>query len=261
MLAYEENPDIRFFDIWHRMIRGFSDVFMYRRYANHSLSSVHDLAGDDAATFAEELANAPQYRDLFKDKEGFFSMVGGVSGLSSTLTQDSISSYRTVIDNSSVILAHSALDAAASDYFIVVALVAPPEDFHPFIRKKTITLERMRDSTFEEECKREIKRFVEEMDRKSLMRKIDTLFSMCRPPNPFNPVTNYVYERGRVEILDRLRHGIIHEDGIDVHRENCDDDILYLRNTGTFLASLINYKYDVRFDAGGWGDWQKAKGA
>lgn len=243
-----EKAELLFTEIWWRTNSRFSDVFSFRRYTIHTLPLVKKTADLEYSSFAQSLAYDENNEKFFIDKKGFFESVGGAENLSAILAEKQIESYRKAIDSSSIILAHSVLDAAAFDYFLVVEIVAPIQDFEEFVIKKQISLEDLKGSNYDELMKQKIHKFIMELERKSLLEKIDKLFQICQPPPKFEPIRNHVYNRDKIETLDNLRHEIVHGSGIDSPLANCAEDIKYMRDTANFLMALVHEKYSVKIN-------------
>jgi len=87
------------------------------------------------------------------------------------------------------------------------------------------------------------------LERESLLVRIERLFALCRPAPDFHPIKNYVYDRDRVERLDRLRHDVVHRpEGTRLAIPDCYDAIEFLFRTGLYLWTMLNYKYGVKMD-------------
>jgi hypothetical protein len=243
-----EKAELLFTEIWLRTNSRFADVDSFRIYTTHALPHVKKTVDLQYSSFTQSLAYDDNYEKFFKDKSGFFESVGGVENLSGLLSDKQIESYRKAIDSSSIILAHSALDAAAFDYFSVVEIIAPIQDFEKFVIKKQISLNDLKGSSYDELVKQKIHKFIMELERGSLLEKIDKLFQICQPPPKFEPIRNHVYNRDKIETLDNLRHEIVHGRGSDSPLHNCAEDIKYMRDTANFLMALVHEKYSVKIN-------------
>ena len=99
-----------------------------------------------------------------------------------------------------------------------------------------------------------------------MLKKIGLLYSKCQPPAGWSGVEKYAYDSSRLERLDKLRHGIVHKDGLGKAIPNTDDEIQYMMNTTWHLTALaaaagiiqaglttsrsgpalVNYKYNLK---------------
>jgi hypothetical protein len=247
-----EKAELLFTQIFMRIVNSFSDIFSFRKYTIEAYPYIKNNVATESHIFAQSLKNDKKMDKFFKDKGGFFEIVGGIENLSPILSQKKVESYQKVIDSSSIILAHSAIDAVAFDCFKVIELVAPINDFEQYLLKKTIPLSDLKESTYQEIVKQKIHKFIDELDRSSLLEKIDKLFQICQPPPQFSSIRNYLYNRKKIEDLDTLRHEIVHGNRLISILPSCDEDITYLRDTANFLLTLIHEKYDVKINPTVW---------
>jgi hypothetical protein len=254
-----EKAELLFTDIWVRTNSRFSDVYSFQHYTTETLPHVKKITASEYNNFVKSLANDEGNDKFFKDKQGFFDVAGGIDSLSAQLTQRQLESYQKAIDSSLIVLAHSALDAAAFDYFLVIEIIAPIEDLERYVNKKQISLEDLKGADYSELMRQKIHRFIVELDRRSLLEKIDKLFEICQPPPNFSPIHNHVFNRNKIETLDTLRHEIVHGNGLDAPLPTCLENIKYMRDTANFLMALVNKKYNIKMNPTLWGESQKNK--
>jgi len=243
-----EEAELLFTQTWIRTNNRFSDVLSFWRYTLQSLEHVKKATDLEYSKFVQSLASDKEFNEIIIDKKAFFEAVGGADKLSTELAQKQIESYRIAIDSSSIILAHSALEAAAFDYFRVIEIVAPLEDLEKYVIKKQISLEELKASNYSDLMRQKIHKFVDDLDGKALLEKIDKLFEICQPPSRYSSIEGYVYDRNKVERLDKLRHEIVHGDGIVAALPNCFEEIRYMRDTSNHLMKLVNNKYNVKMN-------------
>jgi len=247
-----EQAELLFTEIWLRTNTRFSDVFSFRRLTRFTLPQATRFTMTEYGNFARSIASDEQYDKFFINKEGFFNVIGGVDTLASLLAQKQIESYQAAIDGASIVLAHSALDAAAFDYFRVLEIVAPICDLEGFVIKKQISLEELKGNSYDAMARAKIKQFIDDLERKSLLEKIDKMFQICQPPPKFSPINDYTFDRDKTESLDTLRHEIVHGTRLYSSLTNIDEDIKYMRDTANFLMALVNYKYNVKINPTVW---------
>ena len=252
IINMNEQAELLITQIWFRTIEKFSDIFSFRSYTLNALPYIKNQVDNDTIKFVRSLAHDMEHEKFFINKEEFFKIVGGIDGLASMSSQKQIETYRKVIDSSSIILAHSAIDAAVFDYFRVIELVAPIQDFEQYLLKKQIALEDLKGLNYQEIFKQKIHKFIAELERRSLLEKIDKLFQICKPLPQFSPINDYLYNREKLEALDELRHEIVHGNGLKSILPSCDEDIIYMRNTANFLMALVIKKYDVKINLTVW---------
>ncbi len=85
-----------------------------------------------------------------------------------------------------------------------------------------------------------------QLERDSLLKKVDMLFRLCKPPTDFNPIGNYTFDRTRLEAIDNQRHRIIHGEGIKVVMTQLDADLEFVMKTSHYLMGLVNQRYGLR---------------
>lgn len=81
----------------------------------------------------------------------------------------------------------------------------------------------------------------------SLREKIDRLHARCRPPHKWSE-TDYTFDPGRIDALDRLRQGIIHRDAFGGPIRNVEEELDYMNRTCMYFAALVNFRYKLRID-------------
>jgi hypothetical protein len=210
--------------------------------------------------FVHELAYTAKHGDILKDKEKFIAD-GWVEKFPPQLTKNSVAQFEAALDSASLIFGHSIVDSVALDYLRVCAIVAP-KDFLPFVGKKQITLAETEGRKFEEFLSGALEKFFEGMEKESLMKKVDTLFALCKPPAGYAPLEEYAYDRGRLEQLDKLRHDYVHlKDEAQFKLPNGADDIRFLQKTTWFFLPLVHDRYGTLIDPRVFQEvWAGAKG-
>jgi len=86
------------------------------------------------------------------------------------------------------------------------------------------------------------------LERESLLSKIDKLFQICKPPAKFSPIKKYTYDRHRLVKLDELRHEIVHGEGLKSPMIDCENEIIYMKNTANLLMALLNHAYGLKLN-------------
>jgi hypothetical protein len=95
-----------------------------------------------------------------------------------------------------------------------VCSLASPVDWDPIISEKKVSYIALSETTpalIREEL---IHDKLEQLERESLLKKVDLPFRLCSPPASFAPINNYAYDRDRLEKIDVTRQAIIHKDGL-----------------------------------------------
>ena len=162
------------------------------------------------------------------------------------MTESAITNASTAIDAASIVFAQSILDDCALSYLRVSAL-ANPADWDSIIQGKKVAYSSLGKPA--EDIRTElIHDKLEQLERESLLKKVDLLFILCPPPRNYSPIDNYAFDRDRLEEIDERRHGIIHRNGMTESLTNIEDDLEFISKTANFLMGLVNQKYDVRLN-------------
>ena len=126
--------------------------------------------------------------------------------------------------------------------------MAAPIDWEPRIEKRKVAFEDIRNSTIDDFRNQLINKYLEDLERESLLKKCDVLHEQCQPKAGSISVRNYKYDRGRLEEVDRLRHEIVH--GLDIGEKfrDVEDTLGYLNRTWFYFFFMLVKKYDVKID-------------
>lgn len=210
-------------------------------------------AGMDAASSRTAQQMQRSMRELVGRGEALFTDVRAFleSGAADRTVEMAVAKTLTEavngIDGACILFAHSVLDAAAFDYCRVSSLVTP-RDWESSVEKRKVELADARDLTFDELLKNKLNEFFEQLERESLLKKVDLLYSKCQPPPGWVVVENYTFDLSRLETLDKLRQEIVHRDGLGKAIPNADQEIEYMMSTSWHLMGLVNYKYNLKID-------------
>jgi hypothetical protein len=133
--------------------------------------------------------------------------------LTQAMIEHSATTFESALDAATLIFAHSVLDSAALDWCRVCALAAP-DDFLPLIDQKKVTLADVQAVSYAELRATALQDYLDNLDKVPLLKKLDLLFSLCRPSPTFVGIDeNYRYDRERLIALDTLRHDYVHHGG------------------------------------------------
>jgi hypothetical protein len=145
----------------------------------------------------------------------------------------------------SLIFAHSVLDGVALDYCRVTAL-AEPGAWSQILKDRPVTLEEAKGRPFEEMLQKHLERYLDQLERESLFRKIDVIYRICQPAPNAETIRGYTFDRGRLEQLDRLRHEIIHGAALGQPIPEIEKELAYMLDTANHLMSLIALRFGLK---------------
>lgn len=145
------------------------------------------------------------------------------------------------IEAACIVFAHSIIDACVYEYLTVTALAAP-NLWDSWLEKKGIHIElsKVKNSTYEQiRDERIIDILTKEVERTSLIYKLDLLHKIIPPKNGFNEVFRDVYDRERIVTLDDLRHNIVHKNVWKYKSLDLDKELKFWCGINYYLMRLV----------------------
>src|SRR5882672_2121455 len=136
-------PEIEYTRIFLTLTRREVDAQTFRRLirAAEPLASAHASAED--ARLVQAILTDPEYDKYFLDRKKAVEFFGGPDKLRDSWTQAKMSTLRRIVDIASVVLMHSAMDAALTDVCRLAAVLRPA-DWASLLEKKQVTLASVR---------------------------------------------------------------------------------------------------------------------
>jgi hypothetical protein len=186
--------------------------------------------------FVSDMLQSSDYDKILMNKELFFKM-NPPDKIVQDMTEQTIRETEMAMNAASIVFAHSVLDGAALDYCRVTGLVAP-RDWESVVENRKLSLAEMRSADYEEALRQKLDEFFAQLERESLLKKAEYLFTRCQPPEKWSPMNNYAYDKERLERLDRFRHEVIHGESLGKPIANASDEVEYLMKTALFLWVL-----------------------
>lgn len=238
-----------------RLMNRWTAVAMFRKLAHMGEPHALDRLLRENLAISTEYLTQPEYEHLFRDKQRLIEIAGGAFGMASTITSNQRAGFRAMLDATSLVFMHSALDGVAADYCRVSADVSP-DDWEPFVEERKTALKATKAADYATLLRQQVSAHLDDLARDSLLKKVDRLFQVCKPGAGLEVKPGYVFDRSRLEKLDSTRHDIVHGSQPLVPLGGVDDDLQYLFDTGWLLTTLLNRRYDVRIDPdlpGAWG--------
>jgi hypothetical protein len=238
-----------FSEAFGRFMSNWSFVISLRLVSEVALPLAAKALAPTHADAIEAIAADPNYSKILVNLDGSRSPWSEEFKrlMSTGITVTVVSNARKAIDAASLVFAQSMLDDSAWSYCRVCALIGP-QDWEPFVEAKKIEFAAVRGRSSDAIRDELIQTALSQLERESLLKKVDMLFQLCTPPKNFAPIENYTFERNRLEAIDNKRHRIIHANGLKAELENVDDDLEYVRKTSNFLMGLVHQKYGVQIN-------------
>jgi hypothetical protein len=222
-------------------------IWSFREVAEVGLPLAKSVVSAQKVALLSELLTKPEHEKLFLvDRQKLIEQKFGEK-MAEFFASQSLRHARASVDAASLVFAHSVLDANAFDYLRVTALAAP-KDWLPDVQNKQVSLEDVLRLKSDELFHQALKKRLEQLERESLITKIDVLFARCQPPPKWSPMTDYQFDPQRLQKVDKLRQDILHGEALGRVIPNVEQELDYLNRTTMFLLGLVNFRYGLRLD-------------
>lgn len=232
---------------WYASTTNFNQLMNFRRVAKLGLPLATAQIAREMKDFSATLFTSDEHKDVFLDRDAALAEFGSTEAFARPLTEQTMAGYQSSIDAASLIFAHSILDATAYDYCRVAA-IANPEAWEDVVDKKTVTLAELKKTDYVTALREKVGAYLKQLERDSLLWKIDRLFAVSKPESSFAPIQDYAYDRTRISSLDERRHGIVHKQLLAKPVTTSDDEIWYFLSTGNYLMSLVGRHFGLRIN-------------
>jgi hypothetical protein len=238
-----------FSETFSRFTKNWTFITSLRQFGDVTFPFAEEVLGQIHTDYIERISVDPEYKKLIVKFDGSESNWDeDMKNLMRTgMTELVVTNARAGIDAASLVFAQSILEDCAWSFLKTCAL-ASPADWTPIISEKKISYTELSGSTPEAIREELIHDKLDQLERESLLRKVDLLFRLCSPPSGFAPIKDYAYDRDRLENIDLARQAIIHRDGLGKPVANIDKDLDFISRTANYLMALVNQKYGVRLN-------------
>jgi hypothetical protein len=238
-----------FSEIYRRFMKNWSVILALRQFSDVKQAIAEQALADIHAGFVEDMVADPLYKSIFVRLDGTDKPMdsGSKQIIQSAMTKLAVTNAKAAVDAASLVFAQSMLDDCAWSYCKACALVGP-EDWEQFFGAKAVKFEVLRGTAYENIRKDSIEAKLAEIERKSLLTKVDLLFRICQPPTGFDPIGHYTFDRDRLEQIDNRRHRVVHADGLGEELVNIENDLEYISKTVNYLMALVNQKYGLQLN-------------
>lgn len=235
-----------FNETYYRCLDRWSVILSFRLVAEAGLPTATEIVSALNAYWVQQLISNSEYERIIRDKKAFVES-GAAARMVEISTAKSVENAQASVDAASVVFAHSVLDGAALDFCRVTALVAP-QNWEPALKDKKVSLLDFRGSSYDQVMWALLDQYFEQLAKESLLKKVDLLYQRCQPPANWSPMHGYRFDRDRLEMLDQLRHEIIHGEGLGRALPSAAHDVEYLMKTALLLMGLVNFRYGLKLD-------------
>lgn len=235
-----------FSKVMYRAMSAFGLLYGYRQTAHTAINAAQPKLINIERLHAEKIFNSGYGDKFFTDKEGFLQMVGGLEGYARNNADLRARQFLSFTQASSLVFAHSLLDAVAIDLCRVILRIDATA-WRSFVSAKKASLSEVLEKGAAGVEAELAANLVEGLERESIPKKVDTLFAICRPSADFQPAEDYKYERQTLERIDQERHDLVHGD-LPATCEVSVNDIWYLQQTALFLCAMVSERFGVKAD-------------
>ncbi len=228
-------------------LKRFSDIYSFRQVAEIGLETASGRILEDALHTVHDLFTNPDSDKYFLDKKAALEAMGGIETVATDQAIQQLRLFQKSIDAASLVFAHSILDGVAYEFCRIVAQL-DPSHFGNRLGERKVALKDIKEASYDAVLSTKIEGYLEQLEKESLLAKTDLLHAVCQPDSDFSPIKDFEFDRDRLQELDRLRHGVVH-DQIEVDPlPNGDDDLWFLRSNANYLMALLNMRFDLKID-------------
>ncbi|MBV8658701.1 MAG: hypothetical protein JO142_12830 [Burkholderiales bacterium] len=240
------SPDTLFAKIFNRLTIGWHEVETFRKIGKYGLPDASAQYYVEQEDFVAELIADENLSKCLVDVKTFVED-GHASRTPDFLTKSAISVFRLHLDSASLVFAHSILDAALLDLCDVCSMLAP-RDWLPVLALKKVDIGSVFNKGMDDLLHELIQKKLEELERESLLKKVDLIFQLCQPDGRVVEPAGFRFDRDRLLSLDGFRHEIVHSNGKRDDSRDIDADLEFMRNCGLHLWCHVNLRYGIRLD-------------
>jgi hypothetical protein len=236
-----------FTDTFRRFMANWNVIISLRQVASAVLPVAEPIVAEQHRDFLAAFAQDPRSEKIFVNRDGSHSPLNSEvqAIIREGMTNTALTQANAAIDAASIVFAQSILDDCAMAYCKVCSL-AKPDDWEQQLDKRKVDFSQLREKPYEAVRQELIEFRLAQLERESLMAKVDLLFTLCQPSREFDPIGNYAYDRERLLTIDAQRHRIIHQNGFGEHWADVDSDLEFISRTANYLMALVNHRYGVR---------------
>ncbi len=236
-------------ETFRRFMKNWTFIISLRQVADVALPIAEEALRLIHTDYIERVAVDPEYKNMvvkFDGSEGSWDE-DFKTLIRTGMTESALANASAGIDAASLVFAQSILDDCAWSYLKVCSL-ACPTDWDAVIGAKKVDFNSLQGKTPATIRSELIEEKLKQLERESLLMKVDLLFRLCPPPDAFAPINNYRYDRDRLGQIDASRQEIVHKDGMGKPLPNVDDDLDFISKTVNYLMALVNRKYGVQLN-------------
>lgn len=238
------NCDRIFIDVWNRLTHDWSRLTTFRQMGVLGEAAAREAIHLENSHFFVELLHG-KHQNLLKDRD-YFLREGFAEGMQEKMTEDAVSNFRQTLHASTLVFAHSILDAAIFDCVRICAEAAPSE-WSKFLGSKKVALADVAAKSHDELLQEAIRNEVNRLERESLPAKCERVFQICRPTKNEYLTNGFRFDLDRLRALDDLRHKVVHAPGATWTLDGIYDDLQFMQNSGLHVFVVVGERFQLCF--------------
>ncbi len=247
-MTAEMSPSDRIFaEIWNRMTADFGRIIAFRQMGIHGESEAYESVLKANRAYIQQQLTIDESKSVLRDRKKFVES-GAHQSMPIEMAKGSVADFRNTLQSAALIFAHAVLDAAVFDCLRICAIESPTYWSEKLFNKK-VSLGEVSKNQYAALLQGAISDELTKLERESLMKKVDTVFSICSPTETIFLTNGFRFDRDRLSSLDELRHRLVHEPGGQLPFDTTFDDLDFMRSSGFHIFTMIGNKFDVCFSA------------
>lgn len=182
-----------------------------------------------------------------KDQDSLVEALGSKDEAAKLYLSSKISLYSFGIDAATIIFAHTIIDSLAWQLCSITALDSPGA-WEQYIENKQVVYSDLKKMTVQEILKEKVDGYIQNLEKESLLKKLEVLHSVCRPPKNFQK-GGYSYDPERIFRFDKIRHALVHGRGVSSLTVGAFSEgaiLFYLQQTTFYLCDLVSNGFKLQ---------------
>jgi hypothetical protein len=241
------NAEQKFVGVWAHLTNDWGRLTTFRQMGILGEDAAREAMHRSHEDFVENQLINGAHQDLLLDRESFIQE-GHAERLPHELTETAVKNFRQTLHASTIIFAHSILDAVMFDC-VCICGISSPIDWSDAVSNKKITLAEVAKKPYLELLVELVEVDLRRYERESLITKVDRIFQICKPTKQEYLTNGFRFDRERLVRLDELRHNLVHRPGVEWSFDTIYEDLEFMQRCGLHIFSMIGKRFGLRFSA------------
>jgi hypothetical protein len=231
--------------VWNRLTHDWERVATFRQMGLLGEDTAREAIHRNHEYFVQRRLLNGELQKLLKDRDGFVSS-GLAERLPGEMTESAVSNYRRTLHASTLVFAHSILDAAMYDCLRICAEEGL-EEWGKLLENRRVSLAEVSSKSLIQLVGAVVTQELDRVERESLLAKTDLLFQLCKPTRAEILTNGFRFDRARLQSLDQLRHKVVHAPDAEWSFSGIYDDLEFMRNCGLHVFSMVGVRFGLVF--------------